>query len=108
MLVGEDDKEDDELVGVSDHLVSPKNKKNPNPTQSGTVQKFQAHETIESLQANIQKLHSRNMMLSRQVISVSKMGGVDRYEVMQLRKMVKEDLFKRVKFITTTAMKKHV
>ena len=32
------------------------------------------------------------------------MGGVDRYEVMQLRKMVKEDLFKKVNFITTTAM----
>jgi hypothetical protein len=32
------------------------------------------------------------------------MGGVDKYELMQIRKMVKEDLFKRVKFITTTAM----
>jgi hypothetical protein len=30
---------------------------------------------------------------------------VDKYdELMQIRKMVKEDLFKRVKFITTTAM----
>jgi type IV pilus biogenesis protein CpaD/CtpE len=34
------------------------------------------------------------------------MGGVNRYEVMQLRKMVKEDSFKRVKFITTTATEK--
>ena len=32
------------------------------------------------------------------------MGGVDKYELMQIRKMVEEDLFKRVKFITTTSM----
>jgi hypothetical protein len=29
---------------------------------------------------------------------------VDKYELMQIREMVKEDLFKQVKFITTTAM----
>jgi hypothetical protein len=29
---------------------------------------------------------------------------VDKYELMQIRKIVKEDLFKRVKFITTMAM----
>jgi hypothetical protein len=41
-------------------------------------------------------------MLARQIRNISKMGGVDKYELMQIRKMVKEDLFKRVKFITTT------
>jgi hypothetical protein len=41
---------------------------------------------------------------ARQIRNITKMGGVDKYELMQIRKTVKEDLFKRVKFITTTAM----
>jgi hypothetical protein len=43
-------------------------------------------------------------MLAQQIRNITRMGGVDKYELMQIRKMVKEDLFKRVKFITTTAM----
>ena len=64
-------------------------------------------DALESLQQHIDKLQNRNMMLSRQIRDVTKMGGVDRYEVMQLRKMVKEDLFKRVKFITTMTTEKN-
>jgi hypothetical protein len=43
-------------------------------------------------------------MLAWQIRKITKIGGVDKYELMQIRKMVKEDLFKRVKFITTTAV----
>jgi hypothetical protein len=43
-------------------------------------------------------------MLACQIKTMTKMGGVDKYELMQIRKMVEEDLFKGVKFITTTAM----
>jgi hypothetical protein len=60
------------------------------------------NDTVGSLQESIAKLHARNQMLARQIRNISKMGGVDKYELMQIRKMVKEDLFKRVKFITTT------
>ena len=30
------------------------------------------------------------------------MGAVDKFQILQVRKMVKEDLFKKVKFITTS------
>jgi hypothetical protein len=43
-------------------------------------------------------------MLARQIRNITKMGGVDNYELMQTRKMVKKDLFKQFKFIMTTAM----
>jgi hypothetical protein len=43
-------------------------------------------------------------MLACQIKNITKMGGVDKYELVQRRKVVKEDLFKRVRFITTTAM----
>ena len=58
---------------------------------------------MEGLKENMDKPQSQNLMLSCQIKNVSKMGGVDRYDVMQLRKMVKEDLFKRVKCMTTEA-----
>jgi hypothetical protein len=61
-------------------------------------------DTIETLQESVVKLQTRNQMLARQIKNITKMGGVDKYEQAQIRKMVKEDLFKRVKFITTTAM----
>jgi hypothetical protein len=63
-----------------------------------------AKDTIETLQESVVKLQTRNQMLARQIKNITKMGGVDKYEQVQIRKMVKEDLFKRVKFITTTAM----
>jgi hypothetical protein len=66
----------------------------------------QPNQSIKSLKESVNKLQSRNPMLSRQIKNVTNMGCVDRYEVMQLRKRVKEDLFKRVKFITTTATEK--
>ena len=103
----EEVKVDDEVMEVSNGLVCPTHKTKPSPTKSGSVQKkMTAKDTVGSLQEYIGELKSRNVMLSRQVKSVTKMGGVDRYEVMQLRKMVKEDLFKKVKFITTSAMEK--
>jgi hypothetical protein len=48
------------------------------------------------------------MMLLHQIENETKMGGMDRYEVMQLRKMVEKVLFKWVKVITTTATEKNV
>jgi hypothetical protein len=70
---------------------------------SGQLQ-INRNDTVSTLQESVAKLHAQNQMLTRQIRNITKMGGVDKYELMQILKMVKEDLFKRVKFITTTAM----
>ena len=70
----------------------------------GNQLQVNTNDTIAALQDSVDKLQARNQMLARQIKNITKMGGVDKYELMQIRKMVKEDLFKRVKFITTTAM----
>jgi hypothetical protein len=70
----------------------------------GNQLQISTKDTIDTLQESVAKLQARNQMLAHQIKNITKMGGVDKYELMQIRKMVKEDLFKRVKFITTTAM----
>jgi hypothetical protein len=74
---------------------------NLTPAALGGQLQINRNDTVSTLQESVAKLHARNQMLARKI---TKMGGVDKYELMQIRKMVKEDLFKRVKFITTTAM----
>ncbi len=77
---------------------------NLTPAALGGQLQINRNDTVSTLQESVAKLHARNQMLARQIRNITKMGGVDKYELMQIRKMVKEDLFKRVKFITTTAM----
>jgi hypothetical protein len=77
---------------------------NLTPAALGGQLQINRNDTIGTLQESVAKLHARNQMLARQIRNITKMGGVDKFELMQIRKMVKEDLFKRVKFITTTAM----
>ena len=95
----ESDDDDEEIMEVNNSRKTTNLTVTPPPSTRPAVR--EETETFESLQGLIDKLQERNTLLSRQIKAVSKMGTVDRYEVMQLRKMVKEDLFKRVKFITT-------
>jgi hypothetical protein len=44
------------------------------------------NDTVYSLQESVAKLHARNQMLARQIRNITKMGGVDKYELMQIRK----------------------
>ena len=97
-----DDGDEEDVIDVSTSKEK-RTESAPTPPASTITVRINEKETFESLHEHIAKLQNRNTMLSRQIKDVSKMGGVDRYEVMQLRKMVKEDLFKRVKFITTMA-----
>jgi hypothetical protein len=77
---------------------------NLTPAALGGQLQINRNDTVSTLQESVAKLHARNQMLARQIRNITKMGGVDKYELMQIRKMVKEDLFRRIKFITTTAM----
>jgi hypothetical protein len=77
---------------------------NLTPAALGGQLQINRNDTVSTLQESVAKLHARNQMLARQIRNITKMGGVDKYELMQIRKMVKEDLFKRVKFITNMAM----
>jgi hypothetical protein len=78
---------------------------NLTPAALGGQLQINRNDTVGTLQESVAKLHARNQMLARHIRNITKrMGGVDKYELMQIRKMVKEDLFRRVKFITATAM----
>ena len=46
-------------------------------------------------------LEAANLLLRCQVASVTTIGAADKFQLMQVRKMVKENLFKKVKFINT-------
>ena len=99
----EDDSDNGNKEVIDESTKEKRTESAPTPPASTITVRINKKETFESLHEHIAKLQNRNTMLSRQIKDVSKMGGVDRYEVMQLGKMVKEDLFKRVKFITTMA-----
>jgi hypothetical protein len=78
---------------------------NLTPAALGGQLQINRNDTVgTTLQESVAKLHARNQMIARQIRNINKMGGVDKYELMQIRKMVKEGLFKRLKFIRTTAM----
>jgi hypothetical protein len=77
---------------------------NLTPAALGGQLQINRNDTVGTLQESVAKLHARNQILARQIRNITKMGGVNKYELMQIRKVMKEDLFKRVKFITTTAM----
>jgi hypothetical protein len=99
----EDEDDDDPVVCSGDD--------NSNPTHtpaaaSPYMPQIQALDENKILKLNNEKLESRIKILSRQIKSVSKIGAVDKYEVMMVRKTVKEDLFKKVKFITSSETEK--
>jgi hypothetical protein len=105
----EDEVDEESEDGVSEHNTTRSTTIDPSPTGNETKKTLfvqPSNHSVETLKESVEKLQSRNSMLSRQIKNVTKMGSVDRYEVMQLRKMVKENLFKKVKFITTTATEK--
>jgi hypothetical protein len=97
-----EDKEGDSVEVVK--KVTKNTAGNLTPAALGGQLQINRNDTVSTLQESVAKLHARNQMLARQIRNITKMGGVDKYELMQIWKMVKEDLFKRVKFITTTAM----
>ena len=87
----ESDDDDEETMEVNNSRKTTNLTVTPPPSTRPAVR--EQTETFESLQKHIEQLQDRNTLLSRQIKDVSKMGIVDRYELMQLRKMVKEDLF---------------
>ena len=95
-----------EVVGTG--TVTRNTSSNLTTQATGNQLQINTEDTIDTLQESVAKLQARNQMLARQIArqikNITRMGGVDKYELMQIRKMVKDDLFKRVKFITTTAM----
>ncbi len=99
------EEEEEDLVEVVGTGTVTRNTRGNLTTQAtGNQLQINTEDTIDTLQESVAKLQARNQMLARQIKNITRMGGVDKYELMQIRKMVKEDLFKRVKFITTTAM----
>jgi hypothetical protein len=97
-----EDKEGDSVEVVK--KITKNTGDNLTPAALGGQLQINRHDTAGTLQESVAKLHAQNQMLARQIRNVTKIGGVDKYELMQIRKMVQEDLFKRVKFITSTAM----
>jgi hypothetical protein len=97
-----EDEEGDSVEVVK--KVTKNTRGNLTPAALGGQLQINRNDTVSTLQESVAKLHAQNQMLVRQIRNITLMGGVDKYELMQIRKMVKEDMFKRVKFITTTAM----
>ena len=60
----------------------------------------------DPLQTKLKALERANAQLQCQVKSVTQVGATNLFQETQVRKMVKEDLFKNVKFITTPALEK--
>jgi hypothetical protein len=99
-----DEEEEDSVEVVGTGTVTRNTIGNLTSHAKGNQLQINTEDTINTLQESVAKLQAHNQMLARQIKNITRMGGVDKYELMQIRKMVKEDLFKRVKFITTTAM----
>jgi hypothetical protein len=99
-----DEEEEDSVEVVGTGTVTRNTSGNLTSQAMGNQLQINTEDTIDTLQESVAKLQARNQMLAQQIRNITRMGGVDKYELMQIRKMVKEDLFKRVKFITTTAM----
>ena len=66
-----------------------------------TVSETDSTASVAHLEAQLKLLQERNAILQRQVSSVTSIDPVDAFQLLQVRKMVKEDLFKKIKFITT-------
>ena len=62
------------------------------PTTAGVNNRLSINtkDTIDTVQESVAKLEARNRMLASQMRNFSKMGGVDKDERMQMRKMVKK------------------
>jgi hypothetical protein len=97
-----EDEEEDSVEVVK--TVTKNTGGNLTPAALGGQLQINRNDTVGTLQESVAKLHACNQMLAWQIRNITKMGDMDKYERMQIRKMVKDDLFKQVKFITTTAM----
>jgi bacterioferritin (cytochrome b1) len=90
------DSEDEEEDSVE--VVGKVNKNTRcNLTTTALGNQLQIHhtkDTTDTLQESVAKLEGHNQMLACQIKNITKMGVPDKYELMQIRKMVKEDLFK--------------
>jgi hypothetical protein len=59
---------------------------NLTPAALGGQLQINRNDTVSTLQESVAKLHAQNQMLARQIRNITKMGGVDKYELMQIRK----------------------
>jgi len=75
------------------------------PAPSLAVSSLHSNDShVDQLQQQVKILETRNKMLRMQVSSVTNVGAADQFQVLQIRKMVKEDLFKKVKFINKPSL----
>ena len=75
------------------------------PAPSLAVSSLHSNDSqVDELQQQVTILEKRNKMLRLQVSSVTSVGAADQFQVLQIRKMVKEDLFKKVKFINKPSL----
>ena len=75
------------------------------PAPSLAVSSLHSNDShVDQLQQQVKILEKRNKMLRMQVSSVTSVGAADQFQVLQVRKMVKEDLFKKVKFINKPSL----
>ncbi len=75
------------------------------PSPSLAVSSLHSNDSdVDHLQQQVKILEKRNKMLRLQVSSVTSVGAADPFQVLQIRKMVKEDLFKKVKFINKPSL----
>ena len=128
----DDDNDDEESVHKSVRPTSPVARRNPEKEssedkESGSTTSYEEDDVFmpqrkrhserakttgdtpsptDPLQTKLKALERANAQLQRQVKSVTQVGATNLFQETQVRKMVKEDLFKNVKFITTPALEK--
>ena len=85
----EDDNDGDDADGT-----------NQNATNKGSV----AHMSVATMKKKLSALQRTNTLLVRQVKGVTRAGTANMVELAAVRKTAKEDLFKKVKFITTAKL----
>ena len=85
------------VVSVGTSIVGRFDSEEQAPLHSGVMKE------LAKMQAQVWALTQQNAVLHRQVAHVTSVGAADKFQIIQVRKMVKEDLFKKVKFITTAA-----
>ena len=98
--VPDDDNEMDEEEGEQVQIVTPRGKTSDKPTMGDA--EAEVILTVEQYQSIIRDYKERLVMAERQVRAISKTSLADRFMENEVRKYVKESLWKRCKFITCT------
>ena len=97
----EEEEEEDEEDGVGVQIVTPRGKTPAGLPETAGVE-VEGSLTVVQYQAIIRDYKERLLMAERQVRAISKTSLADRFMENEVRKYVKESLWKRCKFITCT------